>query len=141
MALELVEDSVTTMDSTAMEGRSGCWIKRSQQSQTSLVQTPVFSGHPHFLPFFLRCNLSLTGSHHSPSVSIIPLPPSKSHAPFHELILLMSGQCTNPGSPYPCPGYLCPFQKSQYSFKCYSCLSWVHQRCSGLANCTLHHDM
>ena len=30
---------------------------------------------------------------YSPSVSTMPLPPSKSHAPIHELILLMSGRC------------------------------------------------
>ena len=68
-------------------------------------------------------------------------PPSKSHAPIHELILFMSWQCTNPGPPYPCPVCLRPLKKSQYSFKCYGCLSWVHQRCSGLASYTLHHNI
>ena len=64
MAVELVEDSVAAVDSTAMGGRSGCRIKWNQQSQFSLAQPPVFSAHP---PFFLWCDLLLTGSHHSPS--------------------------------------------------------------------------
>ena len=81
---------------------------------------------------FLWCNLLLTGSHHSPSVSTIPLYPFKSRAPIHELILHMSVQCTNPGPPYPCQVCLRSFRKSQYSFKCSGCLSWVHQRCSEL---------
>ena len=51
----------------------------------------------------------------------------------------MSGQCTNPGPPYPV--CLHPFRTSQYSFQCCGCLSWVHHRCSGLASFTLHHDM
>ena len=122
-----------------MVDRSGCRIKRSQQSQTSLVQSSVFT-HYLFPPFFPWCVPLLTGSHHSPSVSIISLLPPKSHAPIHELILLMSGQCTNPGPSYPCPVCLRPFRKSQYSFKCSSCLSWVHQKCSGLASYELHHE-
>ena len=84
-----------------------------KQSQTSLAQLPVFSAHQSFLPFFLWCKLLRTESHQSPLVGTIPLPPSRSHAPIHELILLMSGQCTNPGPPYPCPVCLCRFRKSQ----------------------------
>ena len=37
MAVELVEDSVAAVDSTAMLCLSGCLIKRSQQSQISLA--------------------------------------------------------------------------------------------------------
>ena len=48
-----------------------------------------------------------------PSVSKIPLPRPKSRAPIHELILLMLGQCTNPGPSYPCPVCLHLFKKSQ----------------------------
>ena len=66
--------------------------------------TPVlFCPVLFFLLFFLWCDFFLIGSHHSPSVSTIFLPPSKFHAPILELLSLMSGQCTNPGPPYPSP--------------------------------------
>ena len=68
-------------------------------------------------------------------------PPSKSDAPIHELILVMSGQCTNPDPPYPCPVCLCPYIKSKCLYKCSTCWSWVHQRCSGLASPSLHLNM
>ena len=48
VAVELVKDSVAAVYYTAMEGLSGCRIKWSQESQTSLVQPPVFSAHPPF---------------------------------------------------------------------------------------------
>ena len=94
-----------------------------------------------FQVFFLWCDLLLTRSHQYPSFSTIPLPPSKSHAPIHVLILLMSGQCTSTSLPYPWLVCVRPFNKSKFSFKCYGCLSWIHQRCSGLASYTHHHDL
>ena len=52
--------------------------------------------------------------------SILPFPPSKFYSPIYELILLMSGQCTSPGPPYPCPVCLSPFIKSKYSnYRCW----------------------
>ena len=135
MAVELVGNSFAALDSAAMRGRSGCRIKRANNLKP-LLPNPSF-----FLHFFLWCDLLLTGSHHFPSVSTISLPPSKSPVPIHELILLMSGQCTNPGSPYPCPVCLHPFKKCQFSFKWFGFLSWVYQKCSGLASYTLHHGM
>ena len=75
VAVELVRDSVAAVVSAAMRGRSGCRIKQSQQSQTSLAQPYVFSAHSLFPSFFLWYGLLPTGSHHSPSVSITPLPP------------------------------------------------------------------
>ena len=92
VAVELVKASVADVDSTAMGGWLGCWIKRSPQSRTSLAQPP-------FSILFDQTVL-----HHSPSVSTIPLTPSKSR----KLILLMLGQCTNPGPPYYCPVCLHP---------------------------------
>ena len=53
--------------------RLGSRIKRSQQTQTSHVQLPFFRPNPLLLPFFLWWDLLLTGLHHSPSVSTIPL--------------------------------------------------------------------
>ena len=46
-------------------------FKRSRHTQTSFAQFP-FLPNPPFLPFFLWCDLLLTGSHHSPLEDHIP---------------------------------------------------------------------
>ena len=115
--------------------------KGNEKCRTSIAQPTLFSVQSSFSTLFpikrpfaeWVAPLHLS-QHNSP-------PPSKSHAPTHELILLMSEQCTNLGPPYPFPICLHPFNKSKFSFKCYGCLSWVHQRYSGLASYTLHHDL
>ena len=96
---------------------------------------------PPFLPFFQWYDLFLTGSHNPPLVITIPLPPSKFYSPMYGLILIMFGQCTNSDPPYPCPAWLHPFIKSKYACKFSNCRSWVHQKCSELANPTLYHDV
>ena len=48
------------------------------------------------------------------------------------------------GPSYPCTVCLRPFNKSKFSFKCNSWLSWVHQRWStrsGLPSYTHHYDL
>ena len=92
---------------------------------------------PSSLPFLLWCDFLLSWPHHPSLVSTIPLPPSKFYSQIHKLILLMLGQCTNPGSPYPYPVCLRPYIKTNIHTKCYKCRSWVHQKCSGLANATI----
>ena len=145
MAVELVDSLGTPSLPWALllwEADRGVRSNGANKLKPRLPIPPLFFlPNPTFLPFFLWCDLLLTGSHHSPSVSTIPIPPSKSDAPIHELILLMSAQCTNPVSPYSCPVHLHPFNKSKFSFKCYGCLSWVHQRCSGPVSYTHHHDL
>ena len=37
--------------------------------------------------------------------------------------------------------HLRPYIKSKFWYKCYSCWSWVHRRCSELAIPSLHHDL
>ena len=53
---------------------------------------------------------------------------------MHELILLRSKQCTNPGPSFSCSICHRQYIKSQYSYRCSSCKSWVHQKCSELTN-------
>ena len=73
------------------------------------------------------------------------------YSSIHELLLLMSGQCSIPGPPYPCPVCLRPYVIRQYSYKCSNCRynlvqmfklqvqpgtnvqTWAHHKCSGLA--------
>ena len=43
------------------------------------------------------------------------------YSSIHELLLLMSGQCSIPGPPYPCPVCLRPYVIRQYSYKCSNC--------------------
>ena len=140
--LWIVGDSAAAV-AAAVGGRSGSRIKRSQQTQTSIGQPTFF-----FLPNLLFSTFFHMVRPFSDRVAPLPLsqhnspPSSKSHTPIHELILLTSGKCTNPGPPYPCSVvYLRPFNESGLSFKCYGCLSWVHQRWSGLANYTQHQDL
>ena len=63
------------------------------KTQTSIAQSPVFSALSPFSPLFPMVQLF------ADCVPLLPLsqhnspPPSKSHAPIHELILLMSGRC------------------------------------------------
>ena len=66
---------------------SGSRVKRSQQTQTSLIPCPnslLFLPSLPFLPFYRCCDLLLNGSHNTASVST----------------MLMSWQCTNPDPPY-----------------------------------------
>ena len=37
--------------------------------------------------------------------------------------------------------HLRPYIKSKFWYKCYSCWSWVHRRCSELASPSLHHGL
>ena len=105
-------------------------ISDSPFTSTSLGQSP----------FFLW-DLLLTGFHHPPLFSIISLPPSEFYFPIHELILLMSGQCTYPGPSFSCPVCLRPYSTRNYFYQCSSCRSWVHQKCSGPINVTFHYDL
>ena len=104
----------------------------------SAAPFPNLTTHP--LPFFMRCVLLLTGSHRSTKVSNFPILFlllslfSFLFAFPRELLLLLSGQCPNPGPPriYPCTVCHLPI-KRQYSCHCTLCGQWVHSRCSGLA--------
>ena len=40
-----------------------------------------------------------------------------------------------------CPVCHRPYIKSQYSCPCSSCKSWLHQKCSGIANASIHHNL
>ena len=78
----------------------------------------------------------LRSQHHTPPPSLCAM-----YVPIHELILIMSRQCTNPG-----PSHLCSichrmYIKSQYIFQCSSCQPWVHKKCPGLAKSSLHHSL
>ena len=53
----------------------------------------------------------------------------------------MSRQRTNHGPPYPCQSASARTSKPKFACKYYSCWSWVHQRCSGLASPSLHLDL
>ena len=91
----------------------------------AILKTPVYkSGQPTiFRPFFVRYFADWPAP--SPIVRIIPIPPSEFYFPIHELILLMSGQCANTGSSFPCPFCLRQYIKSRYSYYCSSCRSWM----------------
>ena len=75
--------------------------KRSQHTQTSLAKSSfstLFPMVPSLADWVAPSPLS---QHNSPPIF-------KFHSSIHELILLMSEQCTNSGPPYPCPVCLCP---------------------------------
>ena len=57
-----------------------------------------------------------------------PPHPSKFYSPIHELILLISGQCINPGPSYPCLVYLRPYIKSKFSYKYSNYWSLIHHK-------------
>ena len=59
-----------------------------------------------------------------------PLPGSNHSLPLI-LLLLLCGQCPNPGPPYPCG--VCNTNVRGLSYQCNGCQKWVHARCSGLA--------
>ena len=95
--------------------------------------------HLYFpFPFFLRCS-SLPSELHRISLDgkffSIPLDPLylSLYASAPELLLLLSGQCPNPGPSYPCPVCGAPYSRRQHSYQCSRCGSWVHADCSGLA--------
>ena len=108
-------------DSAAVGDWSGSWNKRSRTTKTSHGRSP-FSAQPPFStlfpvvrPFADWVAPSPLSQHNSPP------PFSNSYSPIHELILLMSRQCSNPGPSYPCPVWLRPYIKSKYSYNCSNC--------------------
>ena len=115
---------------------------RSRHTRNSLAKFP-FSAQCFFFTLFPAVRPFADWVASSPLVSTISLLRSKSYSPIHELILLMSVQCTNPGAPYPSPVSLRPYIKSKYSYKFFNCTSysWVYRKCSVLANATLHYDL
>ena len=48
------------------------------------------------------------------------------------LLLLLTGQCPNPGPRWPCGVCARAISRSTGSIQCTLCLLWVHPRCSGL---------
>ena len=100
---------------------------RMAQTQTSLAQSPCFTLFSEVRP--------------SPDWVTPSLPPNKSYFSIHELILLMLGQCTNPGHSFPCLICHRPYIKTHNSYKYSSSTSWVHQKCPGLANASFHHNL
>ena len=111
---------------------------RTQQRPGSNVGDPSQTSLPTPFPFFMRCDLLLTGSHRSSKVSNLSSFPSLHYFPPslfalpRELLLLLTGQCPNPGPSYPCPVCHLPYTRRQHAYQCTRCLAWVHSRCSGL---------
>ena len=68
---------------------------------------------PFFYPFSYGTTFGWLGRTIPPLVSTIPLPPSKFNSPIHEVILLMSGQCTNPGPRFRSPVWRDLFVKTK----------------------------
>ena len=62
-----------------------------------------------------------------------PLPGSV-HYPSLTLLLLLSGQCPNPGPPYPCGVCNRNVTWGGTSYWCSSCQRWVHARCCDLTS-------
>ena len=83
-------------------------------SVPSLPKSPVFSkGRSKEL---LRLRLSI----------------SSIHFPPHILLLLLSGQCPNPGPASPCGVCTRNVTRRYISFRCTSCQLWVHSACCSL---------
>ena len=101
----------------------GAWAPGSIQGQTkSILQ--ALSPHRFFQVFSKRRSLELPQ---------LRLPVGSTHiSPLKSLLLLLSGQCPNPGpQSYPCG--VCDRNVSRgMSFHCSSCLRWVHRACCGL---------
>ena len=92
VAAELVNSSGTPPLPWALllwEAGRGVGSNGAIKLKPLLPNSRFFLPNPSFLPFFPWCGLLLTGSHHSPSVSTIPLSLSKSHTLVHGLILCM----------------------------------------------------
>ena len=100
----------TALPFTAEEDWTGCRSKRSRQTQTSLVQS-IFS------TFFPVVGPSADWDTPSPLSQHHPPPFFKCYFLIHKLILLMLGQCTNPGPSFSCP--ICHHQqiKSKYFYQ------------------------
>ena len=110
---------------------SSTWRGSAAPHPSSFPPPPFFL----LLAFFLGCTLLLTSVHPQSEVSFFPfLLFSSSYSTFStlELLLLLSGQCPNPGPvAYPCP--VCHRHYSgRGAYLCSLCKGWVHFKCSGL---------
>ena len=112
-------------------GRADALARGSESRQPRPIfwKPPTTGSLCQPVPFLQRCPLPLTSAHCFPKVS-----DQTSYRPFplRELILLLSGQCPNPGPQYPCPVCGRPYRRSEYSYLCSLCGSWVHGSCSGV---------
>ena len=102
---------------------------RDLKAAAEVLSTAVFSR---------RCLPLLTCRHRDQVVSTSPSPPMPVLS-SKDLILLLSGQCPNPGPSYPCPVCRDPYDPRQYSYQCSTCRSWTHGRCSGLSRASDWH--
>ena len=87
------------------------------------------------LPFFPWCDFLLTESHRPSPVGTL-LHPFLNPSSSLLLLLLLTGQCPNPGPAtiYTCPVCLKRVSHRHVSFLCHTCGGWVHKSgCSGLA--------
>ena len=89
------------------------------------------------LAFLAWCPLRLTSVHRQSKVSFLPffrffIASSSPVSALKLLLLLLSGQCPNPGPvAYPCPICRLPYS-GRGAYRCSLCEGWVHRGCSDL---------
>ena len=125
--------SAAVQDSTSAED----WTEQTETPNPKL-SCPTLT----IYPFSCGANFYWLGCTNPPQSTpyTIPLPSSKFYFSMHQLIFLMSGQCTYPSLSLPCLNYHRLYIKSEYSYRCSSCKFWMHQKCSGLAFSSFHHN-
>ena len=92
--------------------------------------------------FPVWCTLWLTSVHHPSKVSFFLFSFLALSLPFSalELLLLLSGQCPNPGPvTHPCPVCHLPYD-ARGAYQCSLCKAWTHYRCSGLPDSSAWHS-
>ena len=101
------------------------WAKRKETPLIPLVYT--------FVPRLYFKIHAVFSKRRSAMLPLLRLDLGSDHlSPLIKLILLLSGQCPNPGPPYPCG--VCGQNVTWHgiSYLCTGCNRWVHRRCSGL---------